>query len=80
MTWLLLALALGSAPPADPAQLVPVAVPEPSPLAMDYYRSGVWIWFFLQAWGLLIPAVILSSTLGPPPGPRPRSGLSGCLR
>ena len=59
MTWLMLSLAIAS----DPAELVPVAVPEPSPLAMDYYRSGVWIWFIVQAWGLAVPAVILFSGL-----------------
>src|SRR5438309_1754542 len=64
MTWLTLAVALATGvPDVDPAELVPVAVPEPSPLAMDYYRSGVWIWFFVQAWGLIVPAVILFSGL-----------------
>lgn len=67
MTWLFLALLLGSAPsetgPYDPAELVPVAVPDPSPLAMDYYRSGVRAWFFVQAWGLVVPAAILFTGL-----------------
>lgn len=63
MTWLLLAAALATGPAHDPAELVPVAVPEPSPLAMDYYRSGVWIWFGVQAWGLLVPGLILFAGL-----------------
>jgi hypothetical protein len=59
MTWFLLSLLVA----ADPAELVPVAVPEPSPLAMEYYRSGVAIWFLVQAWGLVVPAVLLFSGL-----------------
>ncbi len=67
MTWLLLALTIGTASPPgtayDPAELTPVAVPEASPLAMDYYRSGVVLWFVVHAWELLVPAVILFSGL-----------------
>jgi STE24 endopeptidase len=72
MTWMILAFALATspgqsaAPPItswDPAQLTPVAVPEPSPLAMDYYWSGLRLWFVSHAWSLLVPAVILFSGL-----------------
>jgi Zn-dependent protease with chaperone function len=66
MTWLLLALMIGtdtSSPGYDPAELAPVAVPEATPLAMDYYRSGVVLWFVVHAWQLLVPAVILFSGL-----------------
>jgi STE24 endopeptidase len=52
----------------DPAELVPVAVPEPSALAMAYYRSGILVWFLAHVWGLLVPAAILFT------------GLSGRLR
>jgi STE24 endopeptidase len=73
MTWLLLAIALTAPTPDaplayDPAQLVPVAVPEPSELALEYYRSGIKVWFLAHAWGLLVPAAILVT------------GLSGRLR
>ena len=40
-------------------QTVAVAVPEPSPEAMRYYRSGVWIWVTNEILALAIPAVIL---------------------
>jgi Zn-dependent protease with chaperone function len=69
MTWLILALALQAAPASapgpghDPGELVPVAVPEPSPRAMDYYRSGIAVWFAAQAWGLLVPVAILFTGL-----------------
>jgi Zn-dependent protease with chaperone function len=65
MTWLPLVLALAVAPSAgsEAAELVPVAVPEPSPLAMDYYRSGVVVWLVVQTWGLVVPAVIVFSGL-----------------
>ena len=71
MSWMILALAIAANPPApawDPAELVPVAVPEPSPRAMEYYRSGVAIWAGVNAWRLIVPAFILFS------------GLSGRLR
>ncbi len=61
MTWMLIAVVLGSQPTSDwdPAELVPVAVPQASAQAMEYYQSGVWIWAGLQAWRLLVPAAIL---------------------
>jgi Zn-dependent protease with chaperone function len=39
----------------------PVAVPEPSPLAVAHHRSGNWLWGIGQAWALLVPAVWLIS-------------------
>jgi len=39
----------------------PVAVPEPSPLAVQYYRSGNLIWLGRQVLNLLIPALLLFS-------------------
>ena len=42
-------------------ELVPVAVPEPSPKAMQYYRSGMWLWVLNRIWGLLVPGVIAFS-------------------
>jgi len=77
MTWLILALSLATASPDatapspatgpagawDPAELVPVPVPEPSGRAVDYYRSGLRLWFLVHAWGLFVPAVILFTGL-----------------
>jgi STE24 endopeptidase len=42
-------------------ELRPVAVPEPSQKAMQYYRSGMWLWAVNRIWGLLIPGVIAFS-------------------
>ena len=41
----------------------PVAVPEPSDKAMDYYYSGNLLWIVSQFFGLAIPAVILFTGL-----------------
>jgi Zn-dependent protease with chaperone function len=47
-------------PSATPASATgPVEVPEPSEAARRYARSGNWLWLLDQAWGLLVPAVIL---------------------
>lgn len=37
----------------------PVPVPEPSDEAIQYYRSGNWLWIFNQLWGLALPGLIL---------------------
>jgi STE24 endopeptidase len=37
----------------------PVPVPEPSPEAIRFYNSGIWVWFLGRAWGLAIPAAVL---------------------
>ena len=36
-----------------------VAVPEPTPLALEYHRSGLYLWGFNVLWGLAIPALFL---------------------
>ncbi len=41
----------------------PVAVPEPSPRAMEYYRSGNLLWIVSQATALAIPALVLLTGL-----------------
>ncbi len=41
----------------------PVAVPEPSPLAVAYYRSGNWIWLADQLLSLAVPALFLLTGL-----------------
>ena len=40
-----------------------VAVPEPSPQAMEYYRSGNLLWIVSQATALAIPALVLLTGL-----------------
>jgi len=40
-----------------------VAVPEPSPLAVQYYHSGNLLWIATTLWGMLLPAAILFSGL-----------------
>ena len=45
----------------DEAQ--PVAVPEPSPLALEYYRTGNWLWAGDQIWSMLVLVVVLATGL-----------------
>ena len=40
---------------ADAEELEPVAVPEASELAMQFYRSGNWLWMLNVLWGVLLP-------------------------
>jgi STE24 endopeptidase len=42
-------------------QLAPVTVPEPSPEAMQYYRSGNWLWLINRLWALIVPGVLAFS-------------------
>ncbi len=37
----------------------PVEVPEPSPLAVEYHRTGVRLWLFSRCWLVLVPLMIL---------------------
>jgi len=41
----------------------PIAVPEPSPKTLEYYRSGNVLWVAATLWGLLVPAAIFFSGL-----------------
>ena len=36
-----------------------VPVPEPTPEALRFYRSGLWLWVVGRAWGIAVPALIL---------------------
>jgi STE24 endopeptidase len=38
-----------------------VAVPEPSALALEYYRSGNWFWMLNTAWAVLLPGLLAFS-------------------
>src|SRR5262249_35393112 len=42
-------------------ELRPVAVPKPSEKALQYYRSGNWLWALDQVWAILLPGVIVFS-------------------
>jgi STE24 endopeptidase len=50
-----------AAGPVDETQ--PVAVPEPSELAVEYYASGNLLWVADQAWSILVLVVLLASGL-----------------
>jgi len=39
----------------------PVAVPQPSSKALDYYRSGNWLWVLNQVWAILLPGMLAFS-------------------
>jgi Zn-dependent protease with chaperone function len=43
------------------AELVPVAVPEPSALALRFYRSANWLYVADVAWALLVPGFLAFS-------------------
>ncbi|MGO8750773.1 MAG: M48 family metallopeptidase [Thermoguttaceae bacterium] len=43
------------------AQTAPVPVPEPSPKALSYYRTGNILWIVSQAWAILLPTAWLWS-------------------
>jgi Zn-dependent protease with chaperone function len=69
MAKLLLACALvltagaawGGEPPPAVDESTPVAVPEPSAKAMEFYRTGMLLWGFNRAWAIALPAVVLFS-------------------
>lgn len=48
---------------SSPIDHLPVPVPEPGEKALDYYRSGIVLWFVGTIWGLLIPALFLFTGL-----------------
>jgi STE24 endopeptidase len=56
-----------SAPAARPAPTEadssPVPVPQPSPLAMQRYRSGIVLWIVDTIWGFVLPGIILFTGL-----------------
>jgi Zn-dependent protease with chaperone function len=51
----------GGAPANAASELEPVAVPEPTPEAMQYYKSGNWLWLINRIWALLVPGVLVFS-------------------
>jgi STE24 endopeptidase len=47
--------------PAKPDERQPVPVPEPSPKAMQFYRTGNWLWVFNQVWAILLTGTLAFS-------------------
>ena len=48
-------IALGAAP-APPE---PVAIPEPTPTAVRYNQTALYLWFLIRAWSFAVPALLL---------------------
>jgi STE24 endopeptidase len=46
---------------ATALELEPVAVPEPSPLALEYYQTGNRLWVLNRLWALIVPGVLAFS-------------------
>jgi Zn-dependent protease with chaperone function len=42
-------------------ELEPVAVPEAGPLALEFYRSGNWLWILNVVWAVLLPGLLAFS-------------------
>jgi Zn-dependent protease with chaperone function len=47
--------------PANPYELQPVPVLEPSAKAMRFYRTGNWLWVFNQVWAILLTGTLAFS-------------------
>ena len=51
--------AAAAAPHTD--EFEPVAVPQPSELALQFYRSGNWLWMLNSLWAVMVPGVLAFS-------------------
>jgi len=49
------------AQPSTTPELDPVAVPEPTAKAIQYYYSGNWLWVINRLWALLVPGILALS-------------------
>jgi STE24 endopeptidase len=47
--------------PAKPDEVQPVPVPEPSAKALQFYRTGNWLWVFNQVWAVLLTGTLAFS-------------------
>jgi STE24 endopeptidase len=56
-----LCLWAGRAGAAVPDEKTTVAVPEPSPLALRYHRTGNVLWAFARVWDLAVPLALVAS-------------------
>jgi Zn-dependent protease with chaperone function len=43
----------------DPEEMVPLPVPDPTPLAIQYHRTGNVLWVFARLWELAVPLALL---------------------
>jgi STE24 endopeptidase len=46
---------------SDSTEQAPVAVPEPSAQALEFYRTGNWLWVLNHAWAIVVPGVLVLS-------------------
>jgi Zn-dependent protease with chaperone function len=46
-------------PTDDPAERLPLAVPEPTPLAVQYHRTGMVLWGVARLWDVAVPLALL---------------------
>jgi Zn-dependent protease with chaperone function len=60
---LVLGVAALAAEPARVAPPPPVSVPEPSELALRWYRTGIVVWIVGFLWGIAVPAAVFASGL-----------------
>jgi STE24 endopeptidase len=51
----------GAPKPSTSNELAPVSVPEPSSEAMEYYRTGNWLWTINRLWALIVPGLFAFS-------------------
>jgi Zn-dependent protease with chaperone function len=67
LPFILLVLLAGAAPPESPgrpaARVERVAVPEPTPRAVEFHRTGLWLWGVGRVWSLLVPTLIVATGL-----------------
>jgi STE24 endopeptidase len=49
----------GAAGASKADELEPVEVPLPTHRAMEYYRSGNWLWIASRVWSILVPGVLV---------------------
>jgi Zn-dependent protease with chaperone function len=43
----------------DVEELTPLPVPSPSPRAVEFHRTGLWLWALARFWDVAVPALIL---------------------
>jgi len=51
--------AVGGGAAVDVDEETPVPVPEPTPRAVEYHRTGLWLWAFARVWDVAVPLAIL---------------------
>ena len=51
----------GAATASTPDAHTPVSVPEPTSEALEYYRTGNWLWTINRLWALIVPGLFAFS-------------------